>query len=35
MLNGDNAPLFEGSDADQESNIYHGRRIGFLVLNEA
>jgi len=35
MLNGDNAPLSEDSDADQENNRNHLRRIdGSLVLNK-
>ena len=36
MLNGDNAPLSEDSDADQENNM--GMELiglGFLVLNKA
>jgi len=39
MLNGDNAPLSEDSDADQENNRNHGRvelmGLGFLVLNKS
>jgi len=31
MLNGDNAPLSEDSDAEQENNRNHGRRIDVSV----